>query len=109
MSFTMHFFKKSIKCPNSYNEYVRLNCAIVVHLQGVSDFCVSPDKFIVNQTKDFLSAGNLSFQTELHTPGLFIEWEESMLTVLFVPPYRCRALLFVLQYKPAKPFPTGID
>ncbi|XP_004071447.1 protein tweety homolog 2-like [Oryzias latipes] len=23
---------------------------------GVSDFCVSPDKFIVNQTKDFLSA-----------------------------------------------------
>lgn len=26
--------------------------------QGTSDFCVSPDKFIVNQTKDFLSAGN---------------------------------------------------
>lgn len=26
--------------------------------QGTSDFCVSPDKFIVNQAKDFLSAGN---------------------------------------------------
>uniref|UniRef100_A0AAX7UG55 Protein tweety homolog n=1 Tax=Astatotilapia calliptera TaxID=8154 RepID=A0AAX7UG55_ASTCA len=25
-------------------------------LQGISDFCVSPDKFIVNHTKDFLSA-----------------------------------------------------
>lgn len=40
---------------------------VVVFLQGTSDFCVSPDKFIVNQTKDFLSAGNLSLyvQTEL--------------------------------------------
>lgn len=35
---------------------------VVVFLQGTSDFCVSPDKFIVNQTKDFLSAGNLSLQ-----------------------------------------------
>lgn len=31
---------------------------VVVFAQGTSDFCVSPDKFIVNQTKDFLSAGN---------------------------------------------------
>lgn len=43
-----------------------LQCGIFL-LQGTSDFCVSPDKFIVNQTKDFLSAGNLSQQTELHT------------------------------------------
>uniref|UniRef100_A0A8C2ZSR8 Protein tweety homolog n=1 Tax=Cyclopterus lumpus TaxID=8103 RepID=A0A8C2ZSR8_CYCLU len=29
---------------------------VVAFQQGTSDFCVSPDKFIVNQTKDFLSA-----------------------------------------------------
>ncbi|MED6268313.1 Protein tweety 2-like [Characodon lateralis] len=28
----------------------------VLHLIGTSDFCVSPNKFIVNQTKDFLTA-----------------------------------------------------
>ncbi|XP_061606101.1 protein tweety homolog 2-like isoform X1 [Phyllopteryx taeniolatus] len=30
--------------------------AILATAVGTSDFCVSPDKFIVNQTKDFLSA-----------------------------------------------------
>uniref|UniRef100_A0A672Y9F2 Protein tweety homolog n=1 Tax=Sphaeramia orbicularis TaxID=375764 RepID=A0A672Y9F2_9TELE len=29
---------------------------IVIVLQGTSDFCVSPDKFIVNRTQDFLTA-----------------------------------------------------
>lgn len=33
-----------------------------VFAQGTSDFCVSPDKFIVNQTKDVLSAGNWFIQ-----------------------------------------------
>lgn len=37
-----------------------------VSLQGTSDFCVSPNKFIVNQTKDFVSAGNLYLQVELY-------------------------------------------
>lgn len=28
-------------------------------VQGTSDFCVIPDKFIMNQTKDLISSGEL--------------------------------------------------
>lgn len=89
---------------------------VVVFLQGTSDFCVSPDKFIVNQTKDFLSAGNLCQQTELykhqlcyrmlrHTANLI----QTLPFSLFLSPSRCCTLLFVLQSESTKPLPTGID
>ena len=99
-----------------------LYIASFVFQQGTSDFCVSPDKFIVNQTKDFLSAGRLSLlwcdALQCTLEGLF--WDRlvllssifkcifvSCLLHLFPLHIRCGALLFVLQPQPAKPLSTG--
>lgn len=46
------------KCCASFGlAYLQEYTVFVLFVQGTSDFCVSPDKFIVNQTKDFLSGG----------------------------------------------------
>ncbi|KAM6957520.1 protein tweety homolog 2-like [Aplochiton taeniatus] len=49
---------------------------------GTSDFCVSPDKFIANQTKDFLSAGKLSQQVAHYylycSPSLHNPFQQSL-------------------------------
>ncbi|KAM9843447.1 protein tweety homolog 2-like [Aulostomus maculatus] len=44
---------------------------------GISDFCVSPDKFIVNQTKDFLSADVVHYYL-FCSPNLPNPFQESL-------------------------------
>lgn len=84
--------------------------------QATSDFCVSPDKFIVNQTKDVLTAGVLispaalqllaaRHHANLSTPPL----PTPPPPVSLVSPLRCRALLPVLQPQSAQPLSTGDD
>ncbi|KAM9393489.1 protein tweety homolog 2-like isoform 1-T1 [Pholidichthys leucotaenia] len=46
---------------------------------GLSDFCVSPDKFIVNQTKDFLSA-DVAHYYLFCSPSLLNPFQQSLTT-----------------------------
>uniref|UniRef100_A0A3Q3WQ09 Protein tweety homolog n=1 Tax=Mola mola TaxID=94237 RepID=A0A3Q3WQ09_MOLML len=51
--------------------------ALPFSLQGTSDFCVSPDKYIVNQTKDFLSA-DVAHYYLFCSPGLPNPFQQSL-------------------------------
>lgn len=82
-----------------------LDYSAVVSSQATSDFCVSPDKFIVNQTKDVLTAGVSIYQPHFSSspPNIML----ISLPVFLVSPLRCRALLPVLQPQSAQPLSTG--
>lgn len=84
-----------------------LDYSAVVSSQATSDFCVSPDKFIVNQTKDVLTAGVSIYQPHFSSspPSIML----ISLPVFLVSPLRCRALLPVLQPQSTQPLSTGND